>query len=123
MSDYEMRKKLIEAFMKSDAYSMMTPKAREQQIRIFADDRGLTDQTKRNVNSDYYELNKESIIEKQKTIIKCSICSKEIKKGTEARHKRSNDCRLTGEIIKKKDNIIRRLQEDNERLRQIIKQS
>ena len=74
MSEVEMRKKLIEAFIKSDAYSKMTPKAREQQIRIFADDRGLTDQTKRNANSDYYEQNKESILATKNKKVEFLIC-------------------------------------------------
>ena len=113
MTDYQMRKKLIEAFMKSDAYSMMTPKAREQQIRIFADDRGLTDQTKRNNNSDYYEQNKETILATKNKKVECKLCGLMVSNQNVKKHPTTKLCK---EVSKK----VNELQEEIERLKKII---
>ena len=119
MTDYEMRKQTIETYVNSQWYVKHSEKERRAMLLVLGSDTGLTDQTKKNANSDYYLLNQVEILKKQKIIIKCSICSKDIKKGTEARHKRSNDCRLNGEILKR-DTMIRRQNEEIERLKKII---
>jgi len=119
MTEDEMRKQTIETYVNSQWYVKHTEKERRAMLLVLGSDRGLTDQTKRNANSDYYLLHQSEILANQKTIIKCSICCKDIKKGTEARHKRSNDCRLNGEILKR-DNMIRRQNEEIERLKKII---
>ncbi len=112
MTDYEMRKQTIEAYVNSPLYLKHTEKERRAMLLVLGSDKGFTDQTKKNSNSDYYEQHKESILATKNKKVECLKCGLMVSKANVKNHYKTKICVSTQEI--------NRLNREIERLKKII---
>ena len=101
MTDYEMRKQTIEAYVNSEWYVKHSEKERSAMLLVLGSDTGLTDQTKKNANSDYYVLTQLEISAKKKEKVECLVCHKILNRNSLSRHKKT-----CGKKIRKPDKQI-----------------
>ena len=109
MSEYEMRKKALEDFVKSDLYNMMSERQRETHMNLLVDERGLTDQIKKNRDSDYYLLHKDEIKKEKNKKVVCSICGLLVSKQNVNKHKSTKICKEVCNLLKSKNDEIDKL--------------
>jgi regulator of replication initiation timing len=101
----QMKEDIINLFVKSGTFDSMNEKQQKELLNAF--NSVYIPQDRRQYNEDYYYFNSDEIKKEKNSSLVCLICGDSVNKSNMARHRKTQVCKLKGELIVQKGEITR----------------
>jgi hypothetical protein len=109
----QMKLDIINLWVNSGKFDVLDKRAQTELLNSF--NSVYYPEERRQYNEDYYYFNKDDIKKDKNSILECRRCGADVNKSNIARHKKTEVCKLKGELIDHKLEIARLKKEAVER--------